>query len=270
MFETTFDLVGACGEVDAEEEPGSGELDVYFNKFVFSGTTPDFLPLTADDYPMVGSVATSLKTQSNAVSVVIPGDAALFGLRPENRYLELVGGRPSFPNSDEDTFWHEFQEIVDLQLARRADVAPSTLFTLPSLWADSDIEEVAEAVRDEYPGSIQADLIQSLWDQNVKLDNDIIPFRSNSDFVGRNIMMTTVNTWAIGIVAAPNFYLKWYVGRPRPEEIAWKIATKELTELDGVPSSTIDDIQSMSLTSAPSFTAYEEGSPRRKLNCLLC
>ena len=102
--------------------------------------------------------------------------------------------------------------------------------------------------------------IEQLWAQNVPLDHDIVPFRSNSDFIGRNIMMAELNTWAIGTVAPTNFFLKWYYGRPRPEEIAWQIHTGELRE--GVPNDIVQDIQGLNLVSPASFTAYEEGCPR--------
>lgn len=74
--------------------------------------------------------------------------------------------------------------------------------------------------------------------------------------------MATLNTWAIGAIAGMNFHAKWHYGRPRPEEIAWKITTAELTTADGVPPSIIADVLSMELKRAEDFTAYPEGCPR--------
>ena len=75
------------------------------------------------------------------------------------------------------------------------------------------------------------------------------------------IRLADLNTWAIGAVAPTNFHLKWFVGRPRLEELAYKIAEGELTANDGVPQDIISKIESMDLNSATAFTAYDEGSP---------
>jgi hypothetical protein len=154
-------------------------------------------------------------------------------------------------------------EITMLQLGRQFDMHPGTVLRLPDLWADMDVHAVCEAVHDEYPGETQAELIQWLWSQNVSLDTDIIPFRSKSDFVGRNVAMTSLNTWAIGAVSPFNFYLKWYAGRPRPEEVAYLVYNRNLTmQDDGVPPDLVKLIDEMVLNTPMAFTAYPEGSPR--------
>jgi hypothetical protein len=48
---------------------------------------------------------------------------------------------------------------------------------------------------------------------------------------------------------------------PRPEEMAWLIASDAFTSADGVPQDIVDDLQSMNLKHAADFTAYEDGSP---------
>ena len=153
-------------------------------------------------------------------------------------------------------------EITMLQIGRRSNMNPGTILRAPDLWDGMDIHGVADAVHDEYPGQLQQHLIEWLWSQNVTLDTDIIPFRSKSDFVGRNVAMASLNTWAIGAVSPFNFFLKWYTGRPRPEEVAYLIATGELTAKDGVPPDLVELVNSMELTTPQSFTAYPEGCPR--------
>ncbi len=164
------------------------------------------------------------------------------------------------PNSDSNhPFWDDFRHVVDVQQTRR--IGGDLLLRLPDLWEGKNIHEVAEAVHADYPGALQVELIQWLWQEGAQLDYDVVPFRSSSDFVGLVIRLADLNTWAIGAVAPTNFHLKWYVGRPRPEEVAYKIAEGELTANDGVPQDIISKIESMDLNSATAFTAYDEGSP---------
>jgi hypothetical protein len=76
------------------------------------------------------------------------------------------------------------------------------------------------------------------------------------------IRLADLNTWAIGAVAPTDFDLKWYMGRPRPEDVAYKIAEGELTANDGVPQDIISKIDLMDLDSATTFTQrIFEGSP---------
>jgi membrane-associated phospholipid phosphatase len=245
----------------------NGDIDVRFNKFAnLDGTVADFMPLTHEDYPMTGFIANYLKNQTNAASVVCVGD---YAVKPEHianaeSYIEAIGGYPSMPNiNPQSTFWEEMTEITMMQLGRQLNMNPGTILRSPDLWSDKDIHAVAAAVHDEFPGELQVELITWLVSQNVPLDTNIIPFRSKSDFVGRTVAMATMNTWAIGAVSPFNFYLKWYAGRPRPEEVAYKIYTRELTvQEDGVPPDLVLLIDQMNLTTPMQFTAYPEGSPR--------
>jgi len=258
-------------------------LGVRFNKFKFfhdDGTEfiPDFMPLRASDYPLRDPViAAMLKNQSNAVSVLCDGDLAL----PPNhrvkvyRCIDAIGGLPTMPRNtsnldhtdkDDDAFWTDFRRVTELQMGRRSNMNPATILRTPALWKNTriDIHDVAEAVHDEYPGQLQQELIQWLWSQgsDLKLDTNIIPFRSNYDFVGLQVAMADLNTWAIGAVSPINFYMKWFVGRPRPEEVAWAIETDELSYEHGVPPDVVQLVKSMNLKSPEEYTAYPEGSPR--------
>jgi membrane-associated phospholipid phosphatase len=87
----------------------------------------------------------------------------------------------------------------------------------------------------------------------------VMPFRSNRDIVSLQFRFAYLNTWAIECVGAVNFCIKWAYGRPRPEEVAYLIATDELEE--GVPEDLRSKVLSMDLENATSFTAYPEGSP---------
>ena len=114
----------------------------------------------------------------------------------------------------------------------------------------------------QYPGYWQGKLIENIASQGINIDYDIIPPRSKAEFLHGIVMLADLNTWSIGTVGPSSFGAKWYAGRPRPEEIAYKIATGELGLDQGVPQRIIDKIESMQLQTAEEFTAYPEGSPR--------
>ena len=136
------------------------------------------------------------------------------------------------------------------------------LIRFPDLWSTLDIHQIAQAVHDEYPGYNQEKLLEWLWSEGVQIDTDILPFRSNLDFIGLQVRLADLNTWEIGAVAPINFNIKWTAGRARPEEVSWKIASGELGVADGVPADIVADVQSMNLAKAEDFTAYPEGSPQ--------
>merc|ERR1711933_482224 len=113
---------------------------------------------------------------------------------------------------------------------RRANGDLSDILQLPDLWIEAgyDIHQIADNVHDEYPGLWQANLIQSFFGQGVAIDYNILPFRSQFDFVGGLVRMTGINTWAVATVSPTNFLAKWTYGRPRPEEVAWMIYNGEI------------------------------------------
>jgi PAP2 superfamily len=226
--------------------------------------------LTVDDYPIEGSNAQVLKRDTTAVSVVTEDDYQFIHdcHQTAHEYIMASGGYPTMPSRDpNDAFWTEFEEIVDWQVARRNNVNPNSFFRLPDLWQGKNIAQVAEAVHNEYPGSLQADFTEWLLSpssqQNVEIDPTIFPFRSQRDFLGTVVRSSFLNSWAVAEVGPIAFYAKWAVGRPRPEEIAWMITRDELTTKDhGVPPDVVQTVKDMKLTSPESFTQYAEGSPQ--------
>lgn len=94
------------------------------------------------------------------------------------------------------------------------------LFPRADLWADFDLEQVAYAVYNEYPGFHPANLMYRMVQGDygeVVIDNTIIRKRCNVQFLHRDFMLADVNTWALNFVGPHNFALKWFIGRPRPE-----------------------------------------------------
>jgi PAP2 superfamily len=246
----------------------NGDLGMRFNKFEFTSPFPpdNWAQLTIEDYPVQGETAQVLKRDTTAASVVTEEDHQFNHdcRRTAHEYVLASGGYPAMPNRDpEHAFWAEFDEVVDWQLFRRLNVDPNALFRLPDLWKDSNISQVSESVHDEYPGSLQATFTQWLVsDKTLKLDQSIIPFRSQSDFLGKVVRSSFLNSWAVAEVGPISFFAKWAVGRPRPEEVAYMISQDKLTTADGVPPHVVQKVKSMNLESAESFTGYPEGSPK--------
>ena len=107
----------------------------------------------------------------------------------------------------------------------------------PDLWSSYTLDDVADAIRGEYPALHQQNCLESYWRSGMMdMRREGKLFRSVVDFVRRQVRLGDINTWAFHAVAPVNFMLKWHVGMPRPEEVAWLIASGELTtEKDGVP-----------------------------------
>jgi hypothetical protein len=178
-------------------------------------------------------------------------------------YLGYLGELPTYPTTDStDPFWEEFRFVVEYQVARRNNDPASTLFTLPDIWANlTTLSQVAQVVNNDFPGVLATSLLSSLVAQKAKLDPTIIPFRSVSDPIGIQHRNVAISAWAISTIQPFTYTFKWAYGRPRPEEIAYLIATDELTADDGVPEDLIPIIKSWDLTAATQFTAYTQGSP---------
>jgi membrane-associated phospholipid phosphatase len=236
-----------------------GDLNIRFNKITYPEGIPSSLklPLTKKDYPISEKTAEILRTQSLADGVVLPSDYDMHGARPA-RYVRQLGGPPTYPSSNpNNTFWGELEAVVDDQILRRASGAPP--FTLPALWTNFSIHDVAKAVYNEYPGKHQADMLKKFFKEGLAVDYTVLPFRSRRDIVSLQFRFAYFNTWAIERVGAINFCIKWTYGRPRPEEVAYQIATGKITK--GVPEGLKTKILSMNLENATVFTAFVEGSP---------
>jgi membrane-associated phospholipid phosphatase len=255
------------------------DLDIRFSKtpFINASLAPLYLPLKKKDYPIKGTIATVLKTLTNAASPLLPDDPEVKKEpvllkkgkpgKPRKKdafsYVGYLGSLPTYPTTDsDDPFWQEFRFVVEYQIARRNNDAVSTLFTLPDIWANfTTLAQVAQVVNNDFPGVLATALLSSLVAQKAKLDPTIIPFRSVNDPIGIQHRNVAISAWAISTIQPFTYTIKWAYGRPRPEEIAYLIATGALTDEDGVPADLIPIIKSWNLTAATQFTAYTQGSP---------
>jgi membrane-associated phospholipid phosphatase len=134
--------------------------------------------------------------------------------------------------------------------------------TLPEIWDGATLGDLAKFVNNDWPGLLAGNLLTNLVvTQRVKADPAIIPFRSLNDPIGVQHRTVAINGWTYAQITPINYYLKWYYGRPRPEEIAWLITQKKLNATSRVPQDVVDTILAWNLTSAANFTTYANGSP---------
>lgn len=178
------------------EEPNPNDTGHRFSKFemVEGKSKPE---MKASSYPMSLEVSTMLRFYSNAYSVVTDND---FEMRNHDvtHYIEKVGGYPPRPSKDpQDPYWQQFRYVAETQLLRRDDQLPDDWYP-PDLWKGLSAYEVAELVHDEYPGQNQAKLLEYFFVYDrIELDYDILPFRCIDDFIGMEVRLAALNTWAI-------------------------------------------------------------------------
>ncbi|VEU44057.1 unnamed protein product [Pseudo-nitzschia multistriata] len=224
------------------------------------GVHTALFPLMPSDYPLTGEKANIVRRETMADAVVLSGDIQLHGDSNPTVWLNRAGVTPIYPS--DPAFWDELRPVVEAQIARRSGVSPSQMNYWPDSWADkTTLDAVAEAVQGEYPGLHQSTIIEKFFKDGVEMYRDMYPFRSVVDFIGTDIRLAAINTWAFEAVAPINFMLKWHYGVPRPEEVAWMIYKGQYTEADGVPADLVALIKSMDMEYATSFTAYVDGSP---------
>lgn len=254
-------------------------------------------PLPRDAYPLRGNLAEVLKKESNGDAIVLPGDVQLQNGPETPEYWNLD---PIFPSAD-PKFLEQLRKVVELQIARKEDkkareegegrkINPTDFYGYPAIMIDGkvdymreniasdgkyelNLEDIANAVKNEYPVSIQQTFIKEWFKTAPKDSRKIIldlgrPFRSSVDFLGVQVPMGKINTWSFEVVAPVNFMLKWHYGMPRPEEVAWLIANDRIRDdlaSTEVGPELVSDIKSMELASRKDFTAYngekDNGSP---------
>jgi hypothetical protein len=125
----------------------------------------------------------------------------------------------------------------------------------------------------QFPGYHQMNLLTSLLEQGLEIDNDLIPKRSEKQFLHGPVMLANLNTWSVDMVGPTNFGAKYFVGRARPEEVAWAITCSQVGFVDTgceksfkfdknvVPNDIVEAIVRMNLQRLEDFGQYPEGAP---------
>jgi len=247
-------------KVERSGNGGNGNNETYtyyrrpFDHFSKIGGFEDDLVATIlplEHYPLDEDTSDILRTKTLAAS---PMRATDLPNVDANELIEAIGGWPSMPGEPE--FWDEIMHVATTQMLRMSNWTPP--FPLPTIWESFTINDVAEAVHNEYPGYWHQILLERFWAEGLQLDYSVMPFRCTVDFIGKQIMMSAVNSWSINHVSSPNFLVKWTVGRIRPEEAAFQIAQDMLEE---VPPYLRTTIKILNIATPEQFTAYPEGCP---------
>ena len=241
-----------------------GDLNIRYSRinFVNASLKAVYLPLRKNSYPIQGNIANVLKTLTTAASPILLNDPQLRGFDIQS-YYNSIGSYPTYPTKNaKGAFWDEFRTVVEYQIARRNNAPTSKFFTLPNVYNNFSLPQLAQAVNNDLPG-VQSDLLLKSFviPQTAQLDYTIIPFRSLSDPIAAQHRSVAILGWVIDTIIPVTYAIKWSLGRPRPEEIAFLIAKVNLTEADGVPADLIPIIKSWNLTVSNNFTAYTQGSP---------
>jgi hypothetical protein len=199
-------------------------------------------------FPLTSDQAAKLRN-CNAVSPVLPSDPQVV-VQPD--FLP----KPTHPG--DPGFWSEFEQIIDLQAARRGGAQASEMLDVPKIFEGYSMNEAAEAVRADFPNKWPTALAEQFLKEGAKIDRSIIPQRSQADFVNGPVLLARTIGWAVSEVSPSAFACKWNEGRARPESVAWAVHNGDLD----APPHIKEKVAQMKLTKAEDFTAYQEGSPR--------
>jgi hypothetical protein len=162
-------------------------------------------------------------------------------------------------------FWSEFEEVVAAQLLRERGAKTSDIMTVHPLFEQDETMEVsAQRVRQDFPTHFPTlQIVKWIDDKRLTLDANIVQHpRCNAgvEFVNGEVALGELVGWAVATVSPAAFATKWFVGRARPEEVAYSISS-DAGDLDA-PTRIRNMIDSMAMVNGQDFTAYKAaGSP---------
>jgi len=247
-------------------------------------------------FPLEEEDVTFLRDKTDSVSVLLLDEGDICSIKDLDLEIKMgkilenfedidkpwTGGKlyPVTHPEDKKDFWQEFEYVVNVQKLRKtkqqnpctADplVSKKVMPQMTELWKGFDINDVAEAVNDEFPGIYHNQMIAAWVADKVhplKFDENSIPKTGMADFLRTTVMLTDMIGYAVRVVGQCNFSLKWKEGRARPEEVAWKIYQNhpDVKSYRKQYEDLIKDIKKIYESEpkdATNFTAYEVGSPK--------
>jgi hypothetical protein len=205
-------------------------------------------------FPLDAQELSGLQT-SNAVSPILPEDPRVV-VTLDEMFGEMGIPEPTLPG--EEGFWDEFEKVLDLQIARKSKkTSPKQFFDVPRIFENFSMEEAAQAVRADFPSHFPSLLVQQFLQEGAKVDPSIIP-QTGNDFVRGPVLLSQLIGWSVSKVSPSAFAAKWNQGRPRPEGVAWAVQQGKLE----APAHIREKLETLGMSKAEEFTAYEEGCPR--------
>lgn len=252
--------VGCDGLISNSNTCPNSCPEIRFKKYEYSG--PDV------EYPLTESVADKLlAANSNAESPVCPNHAASNVIIDPAAWTSSTYGieAPTLP-SDGQGFWDEFLEVVRLQQMRKdnENTPIEDFITVPSLFKKDQLNlmtltTASKAVRSDFPTHFPTKMAEKLLGDGATFRSDIVPKRSASDFVRNQVLLARLIGWAVSEVSDTAFAAKWHFGRPRPEEVAWKVKDGVYDACGDVTKEGVkDEVNALGMSTSYDFTAYNE------------
>jgi hypothetical protein len=145
--------------------PVTGSLnELRFNKVLFENNNvpiaaSTLLPLLPEDFPLssvVNEDTVNLLRQSLSWSVIAEDDCHQCEY-PFSELITAVGGLPTHPdiNDPNNGYWEELWDVIEARRLRLLKASPiSVLQQIPAVWAGYSLDDMADAVHNEYPGTI--------------------------------------------------------------------------------------------------------------------
>jgi len=264
-------IVGDDNDDDDDDDDETPPELVRFNKFGVLDNRFQGLPFVPASYPVSENEDVfRFLTEGTDAESVVNDKTDVEVIYNVEELIGIVGGLPDHPSSDDNAeYWNKLNRVINMRNRKGSDSASTALenqMQLPLRWENFTVNDVAEAVYDEYPGEHQADFLFDLIGGKygeLLFDDSIIPRRSEGRFWHGIIMLADLNTWSMGIVGPHNFGAKWFAGRARPEEISWLIRTGEVN----APRKIRNKLRKIrNYDQATDFTRYSRegrsGSPR--------
>ena len=134
------------------------DLGVRFNKVIFPNDIQPpgadaILPLTANAFPICSNTTNVLR-QSTCWSVIQESNCFRCDI-PFSDLITSIGGLPKHPvrNDSNNDYWKELRDVILARNERLNNGSTEGLLgRVPALWSDYTLEDIAEAVHNEYPG----------------------------------------------------------------------------------------------------------------------
>merc|ERR550539_756068 len=199
---------------------------------------------------------------SDAVSTRLFNKRQVEGTTWEN-LLDWIYPLPWPTQSEQGTFWAEFDQITQLQIARRRGDTAASKMALPQMFQTDTMEEAAAKGFADFPSQFPTDLTLQFLGEGVDFDENIIPHATADDFVNKQVMLARIIGWAVSTVSPTCFAAKWHEGRPRPEEVALAIVNND-TRVARAPADVVSRVRSLNIMAqgGTDYTAYTIGSPK--------
>jgi len=192
-------------------------------------------------------------------SPYVAGDAELLDSSCQKLLRKGVFKRPEELGSS--SFSDEFVEVVNMQYARLDNSKDlSEYFEVPALFHAFSLEDAAQAVKADFPSHWPTELVIQFLGEGAKMNQEIISHLTEGEFVNRHVLLASIVGWAVRTVSPVAFECKWYYGRARPEEVAWRVHSgDDVCDIDDAIKEAVEGfVETYGLEDQKKFSAYPD------------